>query len=215
MAVMKVIKREEAGTRSARRLRKKGLIPGVIYGHGEATESITLQEHEVELAILHGERLLEIDCEGKKQNVLIKDLQYDTFGQQVLHVDLARVHLDERVEVTVQIVLRGTPVGVTEESGMLQQTAAQVRIECTVQAIPEEIVVMVTELKVGDALTGADLPLPDGAKLLDDPASPVAAVRLVAEEEAEAPEQGPAAAEPEVVGEEKPEEPRGESPGKG
>ncbi len=215
MAVMKVSKREEAGTRSARRLRKKGLIPGVIYGHGEATESITLQEHEVELAILHGERLLEIDCEGKKQNVLIKDLQYDTFGQQVLHVDLARVHLDERVEVTVQIVLRGTPVGVTEEDGMLQQTAAQVRIECTVQAIPEEIVVMVTELKVGDALTRADLPLPDGAKLLDGPASPVASVRLVAEKEAEAPEEEAAAAEPEVVGEEKPEEPQGESPGEG
>ena len=96
---------------------------------------------------------------------------------------------------------------------MLQQTAAQVRIECAVQAIPEEIVVMVTELKVGDALTGADLPLPDGAKLLDDPASPIAAVRLVAEEEAEAPEEEPAAAEPEVVGEEKPEEPQGESPG--
>ncbi len=213
MAVMKVSKRQEAGTPSARRLRKKGLIPGVIYGHGEATESIALHEHEVELVIMHGERVLEIDCEGKKQNVLIKDIQYDTFGQQVLHMDLTRVDLDERVEVTIPIVLRGTPVGVTDEDGMLQQTASEVHIECAVRAIPEEIVVMVNEMKVGETLTGADLPLPDGAKLLEDPSALVAAVRLVAEEEVEVSEEA-AAAEPEVIGGEKPEEGEAETPGK-
>ena len=119
MAVIKASKRDQTGSRNVKRLRKQGLIPAVVYGHGEGTESVTLQEHDVQLAILHGERLLELDCEGKTQNVLIKEIQYDTYGQKVLHMDLTRVNLDERVEVTVEIVLRGTPAGVSEEGGML------------------------------------------------------------------------------------------------
>ena len=209
MAMIKATKRGELGTRQVRRLRQKGLIPAVIYGHGEQTQSLTLNEHEVKLAILHGERLLEIDCDGKKENALIKDVQYDTFGQEVLHVDLTRVSLDERVEVTVPIVLKGTPTGVTEDGGMLQQTATEIRVECPVQAIPEEIVVMVTEMKVGDRLAMSELPMPDGARLLDDAEAAVAIVRMVAEEEVP-PVEEEAAAEPEVIGE--PKEAEGEQP---
>ncbi len=209
MAMIKATKRGELGTRQVRRLRQKGLIPAVIYGHGEQTQPLTLNEHEVKLAILHGKRLLEIDCDGKKENALIKDVQYDTFGQEVLHVDLTRVSLDERVEVTVPIVLKGTPTGVTEDDGMLQQTATEIRVECPVQAIPEEIVVMVTEMKVGDRLAMSELPMPDGARLLDDAEAAVAIVRMVAEEEAP-PVEEEAAAEPEVIGE--PKEAEGEQP---
>ena len=209
MAMIKATKRGELGTRQVRRLRQKGLIPAVIYGHGEQTQPLTLNEHEVKLAILHGERLLEIDCDGKKENALIKDVQYDTFGQEVLHVDLTRVSLDERVEVTVPIVLKGTPTGVTEDGGMLQQTATEIRVECPVQAIPEEIVVMVTEMKVGDRLAMSELPMPDGARLLDDAEAAVAIVRMVAEEEVP-PVEEEAAAEPEVIGE--PKEAEGEHP---
>ena len=209
MAMIKATKRGELGTRQVRRLRQKGLIPAVIYGHGEQTQPLTLNEHEVKLAILHGERLLEIDCDGKKENALIKDVQYDTFGQEVLHVDLTRVSLDERVEVTVPIVLKGTPTGVTEDGGMLQQTATEIRVECPVQAIPEEIVVMVTEMKVGDRLVMSELPMPDGARLLDDAEAAVAIVRMVAEEEVP-PVEEEAAAEPEVIGE--PKEAEGEQP---
>jgi len=199
MALLKATKRQDLGTRKVRLLRKQGLIPGVIYGHGETSQPITLSEHDVELAILHGERVLEIDVDGQEQNVLIKDVQYDTFGQEVLHVDLARVALDERVEVTVPVVLKGTPTGVTEGGGVLQQIAAEARIECAVQAIPEQIDVLVTEMKVGDTLTMADLSLPEGAELLDDSAAPVANIRVVVEAEA-APAEEAAAGEPEVIG---------------
>jgi len=210
MAVIKATERPELGTRKVRRLRAKGLIPAVVYGHGEQAQSITLNEHEVELAILHGERLLELDVDGKMQNVLIKDVQHDTFGHAVLHVDLTRVDLDERVEVTVPIVLKGTPIGVTDEDGMLQQTTTEVSVECPVRAIPDEIAVTVTGLRVGDTLNVSDLPLPDGAKILDDAETHVASVRVVAEEvEEEAVVEG-TGVEPEVIGE-KPEE-EGEEP---
>lgn len=206
MAVLKAQKRPEAGTRRARALRKQGLIPGVIYGHGRKTQPITMAEHDVELAVFHGERLLEIELDGKKENALIKEVQYDTFGQEVLHVDLARVRLDERVEVTVPIVLRGTPAGVSE-GGVLQQAANEVTLECLVSEIPEEIPLQVTDLNVGEAQYMRDLPLPEGAKLLSDGDAMVCSVIVIAEEEAppEAEEVEEAAAEPEIIGE-KPEE---------
>ncbi len=207
MAVLKATKREEIGTRKVRRLRKQGLIPAVIYGHGEGTVSVTLNEHEVELAIQHGERLLELEFEGKMHNVLIKEVQWETYGQEVIHVDLARVDLDERVAVTIKIVLKGTPAGASE-GGVLQQTASEVNIEVAVRSIPEEILVVINDMNVGDKLTLGDLPLPDGATLTGDAAAPVASVNVIAEEaEAEVAEEAEegAAAQPEVIGE-KPEE---------
>ena len=210
MALLKAQKRLEAGTRKARALRRQGLVPAVIYGHGRQTEAITLSEHDVSLAVLHGERLLEIELDGKKENALIKEVQYDTFGQEVIHVDLARVRLDERVEVTVPIVLRGTPVGLSSD-GVLQQAANEVTMECTVTEIPEEVSLQVTDLDIGQALYMRDLPLPEGAKLLSNSDTMICSIIVIAEEEvpAEAPEAEEAVAEPEVIGE-KPEPEEGQ-----
>jgi len=207
MALLKAQKRREAGTRKARALRKQGLIPGVIYGHGRKTQPITMSEHDVTLAVLHGERLLEIELDGKKENALIKEVQYDTFGQEVIHVDLARVRLDERVEVTVPVVLRGTSAGISE-NGVLHQAANEVTLDCLVSQIPEEISLQVTELNVGEARYMRDLPLPEGAKLVSNSDTMVCSIIVLAEEEEappEAEEVEGAAAEPEIIGE-KPEE---------
>jgi large subunit ribosomal protein L25 len=204
MARVQASTRTEIGSRRARQLRRKGLIPGIIYGHEEAPQAITVGKHDMELAVLHGERILEIDVEGKVQNVLVKDVQWDTFGHEVLHVDLYRVALDERVEVTVPVALRGTPAGAAD-GGVLQQTVAEVEIECLVTAIPEELRAPVTELKVGDSLHLSDLPLPDGCKLLGDPETMVCTVRVLAAA-AEAPEEEAEAPEPEVIGEKKEED---------
>lgn len=201
MARLRASTRTQIGSRRARQLRQKGLIPGIIYGHEEPPEAITLSEHDLELAVLHGERILEIDVEGKLQNVLVKDVQWDTFGHEVLHVDLCRVRLDERVELTVPVVLRGTPAGAAD-GGVLQQTLAEVEIECLVTAIPEELRVPVTALRVGDSLHLRDIPLPDGCELLGEPDTMVCTVRVVAEV-AEAPEEEAEAGEPEVIGERK------------
>lgn len=202
MAMMKATRRTEFGSRQVRRLRDKGDIPGVLYGHGKENTPIAISEHDMELAVLHGERLLEVDIEGKREHALIKEIQWDTFGHVVLHVDLTRVNLDERVEVAVPVSLHGTPAGI-EEGGTLQQYTAEVTIECLVTAIPDDISIRVGEMNIGDTLHAGDMELPEGAKLLDDPETAICSVTYVAEElpaeEEEAAEE--VAAEPEVIGE--------------
>lgn len=197
--------RQEIGSRAARRLRDKGLIPAIIYGHGVGAMAVTLNEHDVEMAIQHGERLLALSIDGQLEHVLLKDVQYDTFGQDLLHVDLSRVNLDERVEVTVPVELRGTPVGTTEQDGVLQQVTNEINVECLVTDIPDEIRVSVIEMRLDDTMHLSDLELPSGAKLLDDPETVLCTVSEVFEEELEEAEEGVEAAEPEVIGE-KPEE---------
>ena len=204
MAVLKANSRTESGTRVARKLRASGMVPAIIYGHGEENLSIALNQHDLDVALHHGDRLMEIDLEGTSHNVLIKDVQYDTFGIEILHADLTRVNLDERVEVTVSIVLRGTPKGASDE-GVLQQSASDVSIECVVTAIPDEIRVSVIELGVGDSLTAADLELPEGATLLTEPDTQICSVHVVAEAAEAAEEEGEETVQPEVIGE-KPEE---------
>ena len=198
MAELKAKSRRERGTRKARAMRTEGYIPAIIYGHGQTAEAVTLNQHEMELAVHHGERLLEIDVDGKKENVLIKDVQWDTFGQDILHVDLSRVDLDELVTVTVSIDLKGVPAGAAD-GGVLQQSASEVKIECAVRAIPEMIRVMVNDMKIGDSLYMRDLALPEGAALGEDGGSPVCSVSLVAEE-VEEPVEAETSDEPEVIG---------------
>ena len=202
MATMKATKRTEIGTNKVKLLRKVGNIPGIIYGHGLDPEAVTIAEHEMELALLHGERLLELDLAGKIENVLIKDIQYDTFGNEILHVDFTRVDLNELVEVTVTISLGGTPQGV-KEGGVLQQAVAEIRVECPVQHIPEEIKVMVTEMQIDDRMTLGQIELPEGVKLLDDPEAMLCSIHVLAEEVEEAPAEGEeeASDQPEVIGE--------------
>lgn len=201
MPTLKATKRDNKGTRAARRMRAEGHVPAVLYGHGEATAELTLPTHEIELALLHGERVLDIEVDGNTENALIHDVQYDTFGQILLHVDLVRVNLNESVEVTVPIVLRGTPKG-TDEGGMLQQITAEVTVECLVRNIPEDIRVYVNDLEIGDTLFVRDLEVENG-KIMDDPETPVASVTFISEEEvAEGEEEeGVSLAEPEVIGE--------------
>ena len=212
MAVLKVTIRNEIGTRRVRPLRKGGQIPGIVYGHGEKPMAISLVGHDFDVAMAHGERLLELDLDGTIHNVLIKEVQYDAMGNDILHVDLARVNLDELVQVTVPIILRGTPAGAVE-GGVLHQVNAEARIECQVRAIPDEIRVSVAEMKVGDVLHMSDIPMPEGAKLLSDKDAILATVRVIAEEVVEVVPVEGAVAEPEVIGEKKEEEEEPEAGG--
>ncbi len=206
IAKLKISKRDGRGTREARRLRKQGLTPGILYGHGEENLAFQTSSHDVELAIQHGERVLDLDIEGKSENALIKDVQYDTYGMEILHVDLTRVNLNETVEIDVPISLLGTPKG-AEEGGVLQPILTELTVECMVRSIPDEIEIRVNDMEIGDTLTVADLELPDGVKAIDEPEAPVCSVTFITEEEVEEePEEGlDVAAEPEVIGE-KPEE---------
>ncbi len=199
MEVLKISKREKLGTRQARRLRRDNLIPAIAYGHGEENQAVSLSARDIELAIRHGEHLVKCELDGKEHNFLIKDVQYDFMGQTVIHVDLARVNLDERVNITVPIVLRGVPVGVESEEGVLRQQLATLSIQCVVTNIPEELRVSVLEMHVGDLLRVADLELPEGVTTTEETEAVVASVSVVAEEVVVAATEE-AEVEPEVIG---------------
>jgi len=204
-AQLSVQLRNELGSRRTKRLRDKGFVPGVIYGHKEAVIPVTLPKRELVHYLDHGTHVFELGMDGKNETVLVKDVQYDHLGIDVLHVDFARVDLNERVEVSVPLVLRGEPKG-EKENGVLQQIVSDLEIECLVTQIPSEIRHNVSDLGLDDEVRIKDLKFPEGVKPLQDPELIVAAVREIKEEvPAEAVvEEG--AAEPEVIGRGKEEE---------
>ena len=177
-------------------------MPGVVYGHKEAVVPVTLPKKELAHHLEHGAHLFSLALDGKAESVLVKEVQYDHLGLELIHVDFARVSLDERVEVTVPLELKGTPKG-EDEGGVLQQIVAEIEIECLVTDIPDMIVHNVSEMAIDDVVHIKDLKLPAGAKALQDEDLIVAMVKVIEEETAPAAEGD--AAEPEVIGK-KPEE---------
>ncbi len=191
--------RNELGSRANKRLRDSGLLPGVIYGHKEAVIPVTLPKKEVVNHLVRGAHLFDLALDGKSEKVLIKEVQYDHLGLEVIHVDFARVSLDEKVEVTVPLELKGTPKG-EEEGAVLQQIIAELEVECLVTDIPEAVRHNVSDMEKDSVLHIKDLQLPPGVRCLQDGELIVATVREIQEEVAatEAAEAG--AAEPEIIG---------------
>ena len=198
--------RESLGSRKVKRLRDQGLIPGVVYGHKEAVVPVTLPKKELTGHIDRGAHVFDLSLNGKAEKVLVKDVQYDHLGIEVLHIDLARVSADERVEVTVPLELKGTPKG-EAEGGVLQQIVNELEIECLVTEIPDNVTHNVSEMGIDDVVHIRDLKLPAGAKALQDEDLIVAMVKVI-EEEAAAPAPEGETAEPEVIGR-KPEDEEG------
>jgi len=195
--------RTTSGTRISRALRAAGRLPAVIYGHGEAPESVSLAHHEVEVALAHGARTLQVDLNGAVKPYLIKQVQYDHLATNLIHLDLSRVDLHERVKVRVGIELRGVPKGI-HDGGILDQQMAQIEVECVVTEIPDTFHPVVTHLALGDSLLVKDLQLPPGVVAMADPNERIATVRLLAAEVVApvTPIEGEAAttAEPERIG---------------
>jgi large subunit ribosomal protein L25 len=189
--------RSELGTRANRRLRESGLLPGVIYGHKEAVVPVTLPRKQVVDHLNHGAHLFDLSLDGKSEKVLIKEVQYDHLGIEVIHVDFARVSLDEKVKVTVPVELKGTPKG-EADGGVLQQIISELEVECLVTEIPDAIRYNVNEMALNDVVHIKDLKLPQGVKALQDEDLIVATVKEILEVAPAATEEG--AAEPEVIG---------------
>ena len=198
--------RTELGSRANKRLRDAGLVPGVVYGHKEAVVPVTLPRKEVMTHLNHGAHLFELALDGKSERVLVKEVQYDHLGLEIIHVDFARVSLDEKVEVTVPIELKGTPKG-EADGGVLQQILSEIEVECLVTEIPDAVRHNVSEMALNDVLHVRDLKLPAGVTPIPDGEVIVATVKVIAESEA-APAEGETA-EPEVIGR-KTEEPEAE-----
>ena len=203
------------GKRIARRLRKEGLVPAVIYGHKQATVAVALGKKDLDTALRHHARVVDLRIDGRTETAVIQEVQHDHLGKEVLHVDFKRVSKDERIEVAVPIELKGMPAAVGH-GGVLDQPLHELEVECLAIAIPESIRVNIGELQIGQAIHVKELTLPEGVKALNDADAVVVQLRaFLAEPEptaaAAAVEPTEAApAEPEIVGrrvkEETPEE---------
>jgi large subunit ribosomal protein L25 len=191
--------RTEIGTNAVKRVRKAGCIPAVLYGHGQANMNLAVPSEAVQMALRHGSKL--VDLQGEvTDTALIRDVQWDSLGLHVVHLDLARVSATEMVHVRVPLEIRGRAPA-SQEGAVVELVVHELEIECPAAQIPDKLGVRVQDLHVGHALKGSDIPLPEGARLLSDPDLIVVhcVVRGVAPEVEEA---APAAegAEPEVIG---------------
>lgn len=198
--VLKAEIREHSGSGQAAKVRKNGRIPAIIYGHKEEPVSVSLDAHNLVEGLHHGHRVFDIQIGKKKETTMVKDLQYDHLGRDVIHVDLMRVDVTETVRVEVPIELKGTPKG-AQEGGIIEEHADHLEVECRVTDIPESIVISVKEMEVGDSLHASDAELPSGVKLVSAPTTLLAICSIVAAAKSteEIEEETPAA--PEVIGE--------------
>lgn len=203
--VLKTQPRAGAGSRQSRKERAKGRVPVNLYGHGEGNAALTVDEHELSQALGTSTQIFTLASEAAEQACLVKEVQYDTFGQQILHVDFARVDLSEQVDVVVTLEFRGNPAGVAE-GGTQVVHHPSLAVRCRADSIPEILTVDVSALEIGHSVQAGEVELPDGVVLDEGNMSPtepivaVAAPRVAEEEKPEEEEEG----EVPVEGEEAP-----------
>lgn len=201
--VLNVQLRQTRGKHNARRLRKAGMVPAVLYGHGEGTVALSVPAEALDTAVRRGSRVVKLVGEVQEQ-VFLRELQWDTWGTHVMHVDFTRVSEHEKVEVEVEVELRGEAPG-QKEGGAIDQPLHRILLECEVTAIPEKVRVNINHLNLGDSITAGQLELPDGARLVADAETVVVqCVERAAELEEVEGEGGEV--EPEIIGRKKEEE---------
>jgi large subunit ribosomal protein L25 len=207
-------RREETGKGPARRLRREGRVPAIMYGGSEPVK-IAVDPREI-ARIMHGHeggtQLLRVSLAdaGDQRMVIIRDMQLDPVSDRIIHVDLQEVRMDRAIQVAVPLRHVGEALGVKEAKGILEMILREVQVSCLPGAIPNSISADVSDLGIHDVLTVRDLVAPEGVRILNDPGQAVATVAPPAVEEAAA---APAAgtvvaaatpAEPEVLTERKP-----------
>jgi large subunit ribosomal protein L25 len=197
------------GSRTSRRLRKQEKVPGIVYGHQEAAVSVAFTLDDLHRVLRHGVRVLELQVDGNKQKVLIQDLQHDFLGKEVLHVDFKRVSDDERIEVSIPLVLRGEAPGLAA-GGILDQPLHELDVECPAFSVPESIRVNINELQMDAFLRVRDLDLPEGVKAVTGPEEVILHIRPPVVEPEAGEEEAGEQAEPELIKKEKEEEEGGE-----
>jgi large subunit ribosomal protein L25 len=182
-----VSSRDPHGSRAARRLRRSGRVPGVLYGGDADAVSFSVDARELRIALAGSGAVVDLSIDGAKPTpVVLKEAQRDPVRGSTTHVDLLRVRLDKPIHAVVALELVGvedTP-GV-KEGGILEHLTRELNIEALPTAIPESVVHEIGEMQIGDTLALEAITPPDGVTLLDDPATTIAtltAPRLQVEE---------------------------------
>jgi len=199
--------RDAGNKNDARRVRRSGKVPAVLYGAGQGTLTLALDPRQVS-RILHSQTghntIFDLALNGgERTKAMIVDWQYEPVKGALLHIDLKRIAMDQKLKVNVPIALKGEAAGVKQQGGILEQILREVEIECLPSDIPNAIEVDVSELVFGKVLRVSDLPHGEKLRFLTDANQPVAHITSVKEEEAPTPEaaaaEAAAPAEPEVI----------------
>ena len=195
--------RTAAGKGAARQTRFAGKVPAVIYGHGRPTQPLTLDAKALEMALSGIEpasTLFEVTVDGKKTRALIREIQRHPVRPDVIHVDFYEIHADEKVKLKVPVHLVGTPDGVRNGGGVLDQVMREVEIEVLPEHIPERVELDVSALLIGHSVHVSDLSIPNATILVAPELTLATVVPPRAEEEvAPAPEATADVAEPELI----------------
>ena len=190
-----VMLRKEKGSRAVRKLRQNGMVPSVLYGHNQENINLSVNKADLNDALKAKARMVNLQWEGKNENAFVKDLQYDLLGNEIIHMDFARVDLGEKVKLAIAVELYGEPIG-HKKHGVLDHLLKEVNVECVVTSIPGKIRVNVSELDLGQSISVKDLDFPENVTVMDNPDAIVASVHLIAEEKVTTEEE---LAEPEVI----------------
>lgn len=172
-AILNARPRTETGKGVARALRRAGQIPAVVYGHGEDTRPLAVDALELEklIASINVENtLIDLKIEGAKKATpaLIREVQYHPARPQILHLDLYQVHAGEKIHLEIPVRIHGTPRGVREDGGVLQEVLRDIHVECLPSDIPQGVDLEVGEMGIGDTIHVRDISIPN-VRILNDP----------------------------------------------
>ncbi|HZV96742.1 MAG TPA: 50S ribosomal protein L25 [Candidatus Nitrosocosmicus sp.] len=213
MRALTIEKRVGTGKGAAKRLRRTGRVPAVLYG-GKSPENVTVNPKDI-FRLIHGHeggtQLLQVSFpeSSDKRMAIIRDMQLDPVTEDLVHVDLQEVAMDKPIQVSVPLRHVGEPVGVRDAKGILEMILREVQVSCLPASIPESFTADVSELGIHDVFTVGQLVAPEGVRILTDPSQAVATVAPPMAEEVVAPVATAVAAtpaEPEVLTERKPKE---------
>lgn len=199
---LKAQTRTGKGSSAAAKLRKQGLVPAIVYGHKQDNAQISVSAEDLDRAIrVQHARVLDLEIDGKKETVLIRELQWDYLGKQMIHADFERKDRAELVRVTVPVELRNAPKATG--GGVLDQPLHTLHVECPLGSIPEAIRIDITNLTLGAPIHVKELTLPEGVKVLETPEAVVVQLKLPGVEAVVAPTAAEPGAGPEVIKKEK------------
>jgi large subunit ribosomal protein L25 len=198
--------RKDSGSIKSRKNRKAGLIPAVLYGHKQETLMLFLDKKEFSKVIDARTKMVNLKMDSAEETAIIKEVQFDTFGKEILHADFIRTDLTEKITTQLSVVLYGTSPGV-KEGGILDHALKEIEIECLPAEVPDNIRIDISELAIGDTIHTVDIELPVNVKALGSPDAIVVSVHLAAAEKEVTEEE--LAAGPEIISARKPDKEEG------
>jgi len=167
VVTMKTEARDPKGTTGARRSRRAGRMPAVVYGDGATPMHVSLDARDFTQAVERGARVIDLDGGDGATRVLLKDLQFDPLGVKMIHADFLRVNPNNPIELRIPVELRGVPAGLSK-GGILSIPSNAILVRCLPKDLPDNVVLNIEELALGKSIAAGDIELPEGVTCADE-----------------------------------------------